>query len=428
MNPPWADPSLNTLPNALIEMVLINVLCSDPPATHTDLHALRTLITMPGHARFGGVCIALLGNKHWHNKICKLQQLKGDSNATALNENPSASRGTDVDAASDSIFAKCFACVDFLLQTKAILPTMYISGDRSLLLCAMATCDTEIEGLFVDALDAQYLRRPLLGTSDPDETYLAIRAGDPIRFPRAWQKLEADTTLDLIGWLRPTDLFEICKHATPELMDRLLTRGITLADVDEDGRGCWHALIAYHPDPVTVGPSLLCHDPDPSRPALRDGETPLMMAVRLRRVGIGKWLVKYSNTRAKNHQQQTVAQQATKQHTSDSVEILEEIMRATPLDSPADIQFALGVIKCLIQELGRLWSKVPHDIFFECHQAWEDQAVLMTAVLRAGSKWHWLQNQLSREAEFASRCGFLRVKEMLKRAARGEMADDEIAE
>ncbi|KAJ5111690.1 hypothetical protein NUU61_001320 [Penicillium alfredii] len=324
-----------------------------------DVHAFRTLLTLDGYERVRVKCMALLGSPKCQRRIAASWELTEGWKATAQApenwwtrdwERLSEAAKLYVDPATASIAHGCVECVEFLLETRAVRPTMFNKDGESFLGRAVVADTKEVQDLLLAALDAGQLIWPLLARRPRDSgwTYLTAVARDPARFRNVWCKLESNPELDLTAQLDPGGLYHVCKHATVDLAVRLCQRGLNLGNATRNGRGCWHVVAESNLNSVEMSQWLLRHATDPPHTATGNGETALMTAIRGGRSEVGGWLARHSNTKVKNAVGHTAAELAAEHKSDSSVIILEEILRHTPLTDPSDLELGKRIIRNIV--------------------------------------------------------------------------------
>lgn len=130
------------------------------------------------------------------------------------------------------------------------------------------------------------------------------------------------------------DLFSRAKDVTPQLARDLLIQGVHIDNAKgPEGETVWHAVVKYNKQAVGMLEWLQQNSSVPCDLTSSDGNTPLMLALQLRRVDAAKRLSKFSDLTVVNPSTNfTAPELAARSQSHESVEIFSCIMENIPLD------------------------------------------------------------------------------------------------
>lgn len=137
-------------------------------------------------------------------------------------------------------------------------------------------------------------------------------------------------------------MFELAKDVTPQLANYYLKRGVQIDKAEGPERETvWHAVVKYHGRPNEMLDWLFQNSTVPCHLTSSDGNTPLMLAIQLGRVGLAKRLIKDGDlTVANSLTKLTAPELAARNQSPESVDIFDSIMSNLSLNGDNERELA----------------------------------------------------------------------------------------
>jgi hypothetical protein len=220
-----------------------------------------------------------------------------------------------------------------LLRQRLIYPSCFNSAGLSLVYLGVDDNQIDIVCELVSMMTPEQILTPAsIISGNRQETIFELAVRNEQMFRACWTQLESRSDQMLWGTLDQRHLTHVCRFATFELVDRMLSRGLDLASVLKfDPLHVWIEIALYHPSPTGLF-ERFSHQGH-YLPSMKNAlDTPLLAAARHDRAEATSWLLFHSTDM---NEQLGCAVDAARRQTAGSIQILQMTIKRISLRVPA---------------------------------------------------------------------------------------------